>query len=61
MDEALRQELIDYLRAANCSAADRHYSQYIFKPRFKGDTLYQKYEEEHAEAETDLIARLENL
>jgi hypothetical protein len=57
----LLREAIEIVREKIASDADRHYSTFIFKPRFDGDTPVRKYREEYAQREASIVERLEKI
>ena len=58
MNEELTQELIDYINNTLDREAERHYSNFIFKPEVEGDSIYTKYRRNWAQYETELIQKL---
>lgn len=47
--------LYNELQEVQNRAAERHYENYMFEPRFEGDTIYKKYAETWGEDRQELI------
>ena len=59
--EELANELIEYIQRQIENEADRHYSRFIFKADYPGQTHYEKYERIYGGTEVELINKLKEL